>query len=538
MRQLLIKAILLLSGSLLPKDGRGSHIPNHCEHPQFFNRELIMKTLLACIVSWAAFASVAQAGQDIAIADQVAMGDVPKAGPAKPGRLYDEQYRPQFHFSPKKNWTNDPNGMVFYKGEYHLFFQHNPNGLEWGSMTWGHAISPDMLHWTQLDHALYPDKLGTIFSGSAVIDWNNTAGFQTGEEKPIVCIYTSAGGTSDESKGQPYTQSIAFSNDRGRTWTKYANNPVLKNISGDNRDPKVLWHGASKQWVMVLYLDDPKAKNDYALFGSPNLKDWKRLCTATLPGNTECPDFFELPVDGDAQKTKWVFWGANNTYLLGTFDGKTFVAESGVQQTHWGANRYAAQTFSDVPSSDGRRIQIAWMYGGKYPGMPFNQQMSFPVALSLRTFPEGVRLCSSPVKEIDGLHGKQHAWSDLTLTPGDNPLVNVTDELFDIRLDVEPGTATEIGLTVRGASLRYDVKQGRLTCLGSSAPVSLVQGRLSLQILVDRSSIEIFTADGRVNMAFCFLPPEEDRSLTLSCQGGNARVRSLRVWKLKSIWPK
>ena len=143
-----------------------------------------------------------------------------------------------------KNWTNDPNGMVYYKGEYHLFFQHNPSGINWGNMTWGHAVSPDMFHWTQLEHAIYPDKLGTIFSGSAVVDENNTAGFRTGQEKVLVCIYTSA--------GSPFTQSIAYSNDRGRTWTKYEKNPVLKHIVGGNRDPKVFWHAPSKQWIMAL----------------------------------------------------------------------------------------------------------------------------------------------------------------------------------------------------------------------------------------------------------------------------------------------
>ncbi len=167
------------------------------------------------------------------------------SGVAKPidvEKLYDERCGPQFHFSPARNWTNDPNGMVFYKGEYHLFFQHNPTGLDWGNMTWGHAVSGDMLHWTQRKNAILPDEFGTIFSGSAVVDWNNTAGFQSGQQPVIVCIYTSAGGTSPESKGRPFTQLIAYSNDCGRTWVKYAKNPVLGHIAGGNRDPKVFWH--------------------------------------------------------------------------------------------------------------------------------------------------------------------------------------------------------------------------------------------------------------------------------------------------------
>ncbi len=447
---------------------------------------------------------------------------------------YTELYRPQFHFSPKKNWTNDPNGMVFYKGEYHLFFQHNPLGINWGNMTWGHAVSPDMFHWEQLDHAIKPDKLGTIFSGSAVVDWDNTAGFQKGDEKTIVCIYTSAGGTSAESQGQPFTQSIAYSTDRGRTFIKYENNPVLKHIVGGNRDPKVLWHKPSKKWIMALYLDG----NAYALFSSPNLKQWTRLCDVPMAGSSECPDLFELPVDGSAAKTKWVFWGANNHYLLGTFDGTTFKKEAGPFPTHFGANRYAAQSFSDIPATDGRRIQIAWMSGGKYPGMPFNQQMSLPVELTLRTFPEGVRLCTHPVKEIDSLHKEKKKSIDGALKPGENPLAGISGDLFDIQLKIEPAAANTITLNLRGTPIVYDVKSKRLSAMGTSAVVDLVESSLGLRVLVDRSSIEIFTADGRVNMAYCFLPPRDNKSLSISSEGGETTIRSLNVWELNSAWLK
>ena len=468
--------------------------------------------------------------------DQIVMSDTFKLEPGKPEKLYDERYRPQFHFSPKINWTNDPNGMVYYQGEYHLFFQHNPTGINWGNMTWGHAVGRDMVHWTQLDNAILPDAMGTIFSGSAVVDWNNTSGFQTGKEKPIVCIYTSAGGTSPESKGQPFTQSLAYSNDRGRTWIKYDKNPVLEHIAGGNRDPKVLWHAPSKQWVMALYLDKPDAKHDYALFGSPNLKEWAKLCDVPLVGDTECPDFFELPVDGNSKNTKWVFWGAANKYLIGSFDGKTFQAEAGPFPSHWGKNRYAAQTFSDIPSSDGRRIQIAWMAGGKYPRMPFNQQFSFPTTLTLRTFADGVRLCTLPIKEIDKLHQKLYRWKG-QLKPDANPLSKIRGDAFDIRLNIKPGAAKEIGLKIRGVPIRYNVQEKTLTCMDASAPVELADGSLAIQVLVDRSSIEIFTVDGRVNMAYCFNPPTDDKSLAIFAQDGTADVQSVDVWHLKSIWP-
>jgi len=480
------------------------------------------------------FCALTSVGVDILVADPTIPSGGPAVKPIKSEKLYDERWRPQFHFSPARNWTNDPNGMVFYKGEYHLFFQHNPTGLDWGNMTWGHAVSGDMLHWTQRKNAILPDEFGTIFSGSAVVDWNNTAGFQSGQQPVIVCIYTSAGGTSPESKGRPFTQSIAYSNDCGRTWVKYAKNPVLGHIAGSNRDPKVFWHEPSRKWIMALFLDG----NVYALLGSSNLKDWTKLCEVSVPGAGECPDCFALPVDGNAKNTKWVFWAANNSYLLGGFDGTTFKKEAGPLQSHWGKNRYAAQTFSDIPASDGRRIQIAWMNGGQYPGMPFNQQMSFPVTLSLQTFPEGVRLCMLPVKEIGLLHTKRHSWSGTRIGPGDNPLAGMTGELFDIRGEIEPGGATQFGLKVRGVPILYDSKAKRLSCLGASAPVDMVAGRLKLHVLVDRSSLEIFAGRGEVNMAYCFLPPADDRGVKVFAEGGEATVRSLDVWDLKSAWPK
>lgn len=471
-------------------------------------------------------------GGSCPLAESVVQGDQVRGALLVVDRLYQESYRPQFHFTPAKNWTNDPNGLVYYAGEYHLFFQHNPSGINWGNMTWGHAVSPDLVHWKPLDHAIHPDRLGTIFSGSAVVDHDNTAGFQTGQEKVIVCIYTSAGGTSPESKGRPFTQSIAYSNDRGRTWTKYAQNPVLAHVVGSNRDPKVLWHGPTKQWIMALYLD----KNDYALFGSPNLKQWTRLCDVPVPGASECPDFFELAVDGDPARTRWVFWGANGRYRLGAFDGAVFRPETEPLLSLWGANDYAAQTYSNVPPEDGRRIQISWMAGGRYPGMPFNQQMSFPRELTLRTTPEGIRLCMSPVREIERIRGKRHAWTDLLLVPGQNPLASLEGELWDIEAQVEPDESADVVLNIRGEQVRYDAKAKTLHALGRSAPLEPLAGRLSLRVLVDRTSIEVFAGDGLVTLCSCFLPDLADRSLGLYVKSGRATVKSLSVCELRPAW--
>jgi len=465
-----------------------------------------------------------RAGHRIGIADTIGLSDKPRGFRRVTDQLYKETYRPQFHFTAERNWHNDPNGCVFLDGEYHLFFQHNPSGIDWGNMTWGHAVSPDLVHWTQLDHAIYPDELGTIFSGSAVIDWRNTAGFAKPGQHAMVAIYTSA--------GTPFTQSIAYSTDRGRTWTKYARNPVLANLAEGNRDPKIVWHEPSHKWVMALYLTG----NDYALFGAADLKQWTKLSDVSMPGSSECPDFFEMPVDDDAAHTKWLFWGANARYMLGSFDGTAFHPETDILQTDFGANFYAAQTWSDISRADGRRIQIGWMAGGQYPGMPFNQQMSFPCELTLRTTPEGIRLFREPVRELQSLRGKAHEWHDVDLTAGVDPLAGLTGDLFEIQAELEPGPDAEVTFTIRGQKVTYSASRGIIAALGKEAPVSLEGGRLQLQILVDRTSIEAFVNHGRVVLSSCFLPGATDQGLSLSA-GGDATARSLRVYELKPAWP-
>jgi sucrose-6-phosphate hydrolase SacC (GH32 family) len=444
--------------------------------------------------------------------------------------IYHEIHRPQFHFTAKKNWLNDPNGLMYYKGEYHLFFQHNPSGIDWGNMTWGHAVSPDMVHWTQLENAIEPDELGTIYSGSGVVDWKNTTGFQTGDEAVMVCIYKSAG--SHAPAKVPFTQSIAYSNDRGRTWNKCKDNPVIGHIVGSNRDPKVIWHEPTEKWIMALFLDG----NVYELFSSPNLKEWYGLSLIHLPGASECPDIFELPIDGDENNTKWVFWGANGNYLIGTFDGIRFNAESEVLRGEWGANCYAAQTWSDIPDSDGRRIQIAWMSGGKYPDMPFNQQMSFPCELTLRTAPDGIRLFKEPVNEIENIHGEEYIWKDQTIKPEDKPLSDLSGDLFHIRAEFDLGNAKELGFIIRGEKVQYKVNEMQLTCLGKTARLEPVQNRIKLEILVDRTSIEVFGNDGRISLSSCFLPDPTNKGLEVYVSEAEANLISMSVYELKSAW--
>jgi fructan beta-fructosidase len=442
---------------------------------------------------------------------------------------YRELLRPQFHFTALKGWINDPHGLVFHDGEYHLFFQHNPTGNKWGNIHWGHAVSTDLVHWEQMGEALAPDRFGLMWSGSAVVDWKNTSGLGTGSKPPIVAIYTA----TKPWVGKLAVQCIAASNDRGRTLVKYQGNPVLPRIAAVNRDPKVIWHEPTDSWIMALFLDG----HDFALFKSSNLREWERVDDVTMPGTWECPDFFELPIDGEPGNRRWVFWAADGVYRLGTFDGRHFAAETEPLQSEFGPNGYAAQTWSDIPPEDGRRIQISWMRGGKYPRMPFNGQMSFPVELTLRSFPEGPRLCRMPVREIELLRRETRRFDGTRLEPGVNFIPEVSGDLFDIEANVEfSSKMEELVIRIRGTELRYSVGDGVLSYLGKRIPIPAHEGRIALRLLVDRTSLELFVPPGRVSAGFCFLPDPRDAPLELSVKGGNSVVSLLAIHELAPAW--
>jgi len=443
--------------------------------------------------------------------------------------IYREKLRPQFHFTSRRGWNNDSNGMVYYKGEYHLFYQHNPYGWPWGNMTWGHAVSRDMIHWTELGDAIHPDHLGTIFSGSAVIDENNTAGFQTGDEKTIVCFYTSAGGRNPMSEGQPFTQSIAYSNDRGRTWTVYEGNPILGHINGGNRDPKVIWHEPTNQWVMVLYLDDKMM----GFFTSKDLKSWE--FQSKLKCFHECPELFKLPLDAKENNKKWILYGGSGEYLIGAFDGKEFKIEAGPIRFHYGNCFYASQTFNNIPPKDGRRIQIAWGQVAM-PDMPFNQMMLFPVVLRLGTTEEGPRLFAEPIHEISKLHKSKRRWRKHTLKPQDNLLSGLSGELIHIRSALQVGDAQEAGFVIRETPVVYNVQKQELSCCKKTAPLKSKDGKINLEVLVDRTSIEIFGNGSRMYMPIGVPLADKTKSFEIFAKGGNIEVEELTVYELESAW--
>lgn len=452
--------------------------------------------------------------------------------------LYDEPLRPQFHFSPKYGWNNDPNGLVYYRGEYHMFFQYNPYGVKWGNMHWGHAISKDMIHWREEPIALYPDKLGAMFSGSAVVDWNATSGFGSSENPALMLVYTAA---SEKS-----VQCLASSVD-GLHFNKYQNNPIVRTIGdGGDRDPKVFWHAPTRKWVMALYVGVPTpAKNDPSkkaithtihFLTSTNLKDW--TITGRTEGFFECPDMFPLAVDGDPKNVKWVLTAADSDYMLGGFDGSTFTPETPKLKGHRGRGFYAAQTFSDIPASDGRRIMIGW-FQTQSPGMNFNQSMTVPLDLKLIGTREGPRLSYTPAREIEALRVKSSRYDSFMLKPGDlNPTDGFRGELIDARIEFEPFEAAEVDLKVRGVSIRYDVKKERLWVNEVDAPAPLRGGRQRLIVLADRNGVEIFASDGLCYVPLATAPKADDRTVSLGVVGGTAKIVSARIHELKSIWPK
>lgn len=447
--------------------------------------------------------------------------------------LYGEPLRGQFHFSSRRGWNNDPNGMVYFGGEYHLFYQHNPYGWGWGNMHWGHAVSKDMIHWQELGDVLAPDRLGPMFSGSAVVDWNNTSGFGTDGKPPLVLIYTAA--------GNPTTQCIAYSSD-GRHFTKYDGNPVLPQITRDNRDPKVMWHAATQKWVMALYVELNKIHTIH-FFTSPNLREWS-LASVTRAGAVgqsgylfECPDLFELAIDGDVQHKKWVLLAANTEYATGTFNGATFTREQSQLPGQRGRGFYAPQTFSDMKPQDGRRIQLGW-FQTPTVGMPFNQSMSVPLELKLISTQDGPRMTWTPVRELASLRARSHRLGAMTLEPATaNPLADLNVELVDLEAEFEPGDARELTFSVRGAAIVYDVKTQELAVNDVRASAPLRAGRQRLRVLCDRIGLEVFASDGLTYVPLPYVPRADDLSLGVQVKGGPAKIGDLQVHELKSAWP-
>ncbi|GGJ59830.1 fructan beta-fructosidase [Anoxybacillus voinovskiensis] len=488
---------------------------------------------------------------------------------------YTENYRPQFHFSPERQWMNDPNGMVYYNGEYHLFYQYHPNGITWGPMHWGHAVSKDLIHWEQLPIALAPDEHGMIFSGSAVVDWNDTSGFFDGKSG-LVAIFTHAD-TYPNSDSPRQRQSLAYSKDNGRTWEKYEGNPVLTDESiTDFRDPKVFWHKETNQWVMVL-----AAGQTVRLYTSPNLKDWDFASEfgenqGSHQGVWECPDLFELAVDGNPNHKKWVLFvsigdnpayeeGSRTQYFIGSFDGKTFTNEYAPEETLWvdkGRDNYAGVSWSDIPQEDGRRIYVGWMSNWKYanviPTKEWRGAMTIPRVLSLKTTKDGIRLVQTPVKELQVIRDKAIFLNSEIITPNENILSNELGNQLEIIAEFELDTATVFGFKVCKSAyeetiIGYDTEKremfiDRTKSGDSSFHESFVgvhngnlvpqDNKVKFHIFVDWSSVEVFGNEGELVITDLIFPSPESNQIELYAKGGKVKLNSLELYMLKSIWSK
>lgn len=478
-----------------------------------------------------------------------------------------EPYRPQYHFTPPAKWMNDPNGLVYFRGEYHLFYQHNPDDTIWGPMHWGHALSRDLVNWQHLPIALYPDEIGTIFSGSAVIDWQDTAGFGA---EAMIALFT------HDTPAKQQHQSLAYSTDNGRTWDKYAGNPIIEmpNNLRNFRDPKVFWYAQgenSGHWVMLLV-----AGSAVLFYTSPDLIHWEPVSGfgfgyGATRGVWETPDIFQLPIEGSSQ-TRWVLTvgigdgspagGSGTQYFIGDFDGQTFTSENPKDTVLWvdyGADFYAAQSWSNFP--DERRIWIGWMsnwsYANELPTSTWRSALSIPREVGLVAAPEGVRLIQRPINKLKSLRGIRHTWRDETLYPGENLLADIHGETLEIIAEFlvdQNLEADRLGIRVRSGitettTIGYEVKAQTLFVDRSqsgqsdfhpgfakihAAKMKSQDGVIRLHIFVDRSSVEIFGNDGWVVFTEQIFPAAESLALEIFADGGEVALEQLEIYQLNA----
>ena len=499
-----------------------------------------------------------------------------------------DYYRPVYHHTPLYGWMNDPNGMVYKDGEYHLYYQYNPYGSKWGNMHWGHSVSRDLIHWQHLDPAIARDTLGHIFSGSTVVDKDNTAGYG---KDALIALYTSA----SDKYGQ--IQCMAYSTDNGRTYTKYEHNPILTPFDGlkDFRDPKVFWYEPDKKWIMIVSAD-----KNMRFYSSTDLKEWTYLSQfgegyGAQPNQFECPDFVQLPVDGNKDNMKWImivninpgcmFGGSATEYFVGTFDGKEFKCDTKPQVTKWldyGKDHYAAVCISNTGD---RTIALPWMSNWQYANItPIKQYRGangLPRELTLYTKDGQTYVAANVVPEAKALRKDSRAVESFSLN-GEHRidhLTNGTNCAVELEMDITPGSAQTVGfdlLNEKGEKVKIylDMKAGRLVmdrtesgitqldgpnkgnydvhvketddhrktlsvnyqndfALGTWAPLALCNGKTyHLDIFVDKCSVEIFVDGGRIAMTNLVFPTRPYDGLRFYSEGGQATVSNLAIHSL------
>lgn len=484
-----------------------------------------------------------------------------------------EPLRPQFHFSPEINWMNDPNGLVYHDGEYHLFHQYNPAGNIWGHMSWGHAVSPDLTQWKHLPLAIEETDGVMAFSGCCVVDHQNSSGFGSPANPPMVAVYTGHGHGKQ-------VQNLAWSNDRGRTWSVYDQNPVLDVNEEDFRDPKVFWHEPTQRWVMVVSLATQKV---LVLYSSQDLKSWTELSRfgpagVTEKPNWECPDLFELSVEGEQGKKLWVLeadmgsgsvaGGSGGEYFVGTFDGRRFRALQQAQWVDYGRDFYAPISWDNLPPEDGRRIWIGWFNNWEtclVPTSPWRSCMSIPRILGLKKVafneeePATYVLTQKPIEELRALRestlvldASMAAWPPVSVIASSD-----LDELtFELEAILVPGQARSVGIRIRTGKDEYteigydrnysgayvDRQQSGNVEFHAAfagrhhAPARTIDGEVSLQIFVDRSTMEVFINGGEAVISDRIFPTGGTRSVEVFAGDASAEITTLRLHKLRSTW--
>lgn len=486
-------------------------------------------------------------------------------GPIVESLYYSEKHRPQFHFSPLTQWMNDPNGLVYYEGEYHLFYQYNPYGPAWGHMSWGHAVSKDLLHWEHLPVALaeYPDPATgdstMIFSGTVVVDKNNSSGLCNGKDC-LVAIYTS--NVHKDNQGVVQHQSLAYSNDHGRTWERYTKNPVLNIQRKDFRDPKVFWYEPQQRWIMAVVIPDLYKVRFYQ---STNLLDWTQVSEFGGIGDMtriwECPDLYELPVENQPGKSKWVlslsgghpqgpaFVGMQ--YFVGEFDGTKFTPDDPEQAplyVDYGKDFYAGIVFNNLPKEDNRTIMIGWVnnwtYGNQLPTAPWRGAMSIPRVLSLRMTDAGIHLLQRPVQSINAARGKELI--DLTEDLGKALELEVVIDLLQSRqagisILKNEKEETLIGYDAERQEIFLDRTHSGDVAFHKDFPsiervkITPVDGRITLQIFVDQSILEVFINGGEQVLTEQVFPTQAKSQFRTWATEGGASF-NVRAWEMKSTW--
>ncbi|MFT4152716.1 glycoside hydrolase family 32 protein [Parafilimonas sp.] len=480
-------------------------------------------------------------------------------------QAYHEQYRPQIHFSPKEHWTNDPNGMVYYSGAYHLFFQYYPDGITWGPMHWGHAISKDLVHWEELPIALYPDSLGYIFSGSAVVDAKNTSGFGKDGKLPLVAIFTHHDPKGEKAGSSTFqNQSLAYSLDDGKTWIKYEGNPVLKNPGiTDFRDPKVMWYEPQQKWVMTL-----AAKDHISFYASPDLKNWMHESDfgkdiGAHGGVWECPDLIPFDVNG---KKMWVLivninpggpnGGSATQYFTGSFDGKIFIPNhTNIKWLDYGPDEYAGITWSNTGN---RKIFLGWMsnwlYANLVPTVKWRNAMTIPRDISLKKINNTWLAASEPSKELKAIELKTISLNNIKTGNGLDLSSKTGNIQLPCRINLNFDKAADFSLTLSNTAgekiiIGFDKQNNQYFIDRSNsgktdfqkdfaakhtAPRFINTDAMNISLIIDESAVELFADDGLSVMTSIFFSSAPYNKAGIQA---DEMIKRLEYVPYKSIWP-